>query len=80
MKPPPGYEREMARIAAREDRHFVPREMWTDRDWRMQREQDAKKRARRSELLANLGRLGRPVIDPRYSHSRGLQLVRQDGG
>ena len=64
MKPPPGYERKLAKIAAREDRHFVPREMWTERDWRVQREQDAEKRARRNDLLANLARLDRPVVTP----------------
>ena len=38
MKPPPGHERKLAEIAAREGRHNVPRDMWTERDWRVQRE------------------------------------------
>ena len=59
MKPPPGYER---KIAAREDRFLVPRDSWGPRDWKAQRQQDAEKRARRNELLANLDRLDRPVI------------------
>ena len=62
MKPPPGYERKLAKIASREDRFLVPRDGWGERDWRAQRQQDAEKRARRNELLANLDRLDRPVI------------------
>ena len=29
MKPPPGYERKLAKIANREDRHLVGRECWS---------------------------------------------------
>ena len=54
MKPPPGYERKLAKIASREDRFLVGRDMWTERDWRVQREQDAEKRARRAKLIASL--------------------------
>ena len=61
MKPPPGHERKLAEIAAREGRHNVPRSSWDARDWRVQREQDAARRRRRADLLANLDRLDRPV-------------------
>jgi hypothetical protein len=54
MKPPPGWEREMARIAAREDRFLVGRDSWDERDWKVQREVDAKKRERKARLMASL--------------------------
>ena len=44
----------MARIAAREDRFLVGRESWDERDWKVQREVDAKQRVRKAKLLASL--------------------------
>lgn len=61
MKPPPGHERKLAEIAAREGRHLVPRDMWTERDWRVQREQNAARRARKAKLIADMDR---PVVTP----------------
>jgi hypothetical protein len=64
MRPPPGYERKLAKTASREDRFTTPRESWDERDWRVQREQDAEKRRQRADLLASLDRQERPVIPP----------------
>ncbi len=61
MKPPPGWEREMARIASRPDRHLVGRDMWTERDWRVQRQEDAGRRARKAKLIADMER---PLVVP----------------
>ena len=74
MKPPPGYERKLAKIANREDRHLVGRECWGKGIGERNAKEDAAKRARRSELLANLDRLDRPVIPDALTVAGGFSL------
>ena len=61
MKPDADYFLKLAAIESREDRHLVPRDSWTERDGRAQRQHDKERRARRAKLIADMDR---PLVVP----------------
>ena len=63
MKPDAEYKRKLAYIESPQDRFLVGRDSWNERDWKAQRKLEAEQRARKADLLANLDRLDRPVVD-----------------
>ena len=70
--PGAAWQRKLDQIASRDDRFGVPRDMWTERDWRVQREHEKEQRRRRADLIASLDRP--MVVTPGRAVAQGFSL------
>ena len=72
MKPSAEWKRKLAYIESRQDRFLVPRDGWTERDWRAQRQHDKEQRDRRAKLIADMDR---PLVMPVTPTVAGFSLA-----